>query len=89
MSITHTQFNTPNRVALMPGLSPLSAIAFLGRAASARVARMVAAIKHRLVMRRFARFSDHRFRDLGFERDRDGSIIPATPDPGFPWAGDR
>jgi len=36
--------------------------------------RVVAAIEQRFTQRRLTRLSDHMLRDLGFERDWDGSI---------------
>lgn len=39
--------------------------------------RLVARFQHRRTIRRIARFSDSRLRDIGFERDWDGSVIPA------------
>ena len=39
--------------------------------------RLVAQFQHRRTIQRIARFSDNRLLDLGFERDWDGSIIPA------------
>ena len=89
MSITHTEYNTRNRITLTQDLFPLSAIGSLRQAVRVLVASLVAAFERRLAMGRFARFSDHRLQDLGFERDWDGSIIPVTPDPRLPWAAGR
>jgi uncharacterized protein YjiS (DUF1127 family) len=50
---------------------PASGIASLG----ALVMRPVTRLRDRLATRRFERFSNHLLRDIGFERDWDGSII--------------
>jgi hypothetical protein len=50
---------------------------------------LVAAIDHRLAMKRIERFSDRRLQDIGFERDWDGSVIPVTPDPRLPWTSEK
>lgn len=39
-------------------------------------ARLLARFRHSWTTRGIARFSDRRLRDMGFERDWDGSIIP-------------
>jgi hypothetical protein len=43
---------------------------------SGRAARLLAGFRHRWTMQRITRFSDHRLQDMGFERDRDGSLVP-------------
>ena len=83
MSIAHTVCNPRPRISLTEGLPVSSAIAPLGHAAL-RAASLVAAFRHRLAMGRIARFSDQRLKDVGFERDWDGSINPVMPDPRFP-----
>ncbi|WP_338811460.1 hypothetical protein V2V90_24390 (plasmid) [Agrobacterium leguminum] len=37
--------------------------------------RMRLCLRQRMASRRIERFSDHRLRDIGFERDWDGSMI--------------
>ncbi|MEZ5777725.1 MAG: hypothetical protein R3E44_05120 [Paracoccaceae bacterium] len=86
MTITHTDTNVRDRMTLPHANIPLSEFTSFGDAARVRVARMAAAFERRLMMRRIARFSDHRLQDIGFERDWDGSINPVTPDPRLPWS---
>jgi hypothetical protein len=54
----------------------MDAIGFLRDAATDLAARLFARFRHRWMMHTFARFSDRRLCDMGFERDWDGSIIP-------------
>ena len=89
MSITHTIWSPRARISLTEDLPVSAAITFLGHAARARVASVVAAFRHRRDMERVARFSDHRLQDVGYERDWDGSINPVTPDLRFPWANGK
>ncbi|GLS35705.1 hypothetical protein GCM10010869_12940 [Mesorhizobium tianshanense] len=56
--------------------SPLEAFNALRNVATAFAARLTAGIQHRSTMRTLDRFSDRRLRDLGFERDWDGTVIP-------------
>ncbi len=66
------------------GPPPLSAIASLAQAASAGVAGLIAAFQHRLMIGHFARFSDHRLKDVGFERDWTGRSSRSRPNPACP-----
>ena len=59
----------------VPARFPIASLAVPQAALAGFAARLVAWFEHRLTMGRMARFSDHRLRDLGFERDWDGSII--------------
>lgn len=52
-------------------LSFTSGIASLG----ARIALPIIHLRNSVAIRRFERFSTHLLRDIGFERDWDGSII--------------
>ena len=88
MSITHTD-QYRNRMELTKASPRCPPSHPSRRATSAGVTGLIAAFQHRLVMGCFARFSDHRLKDVGFERDWDGSIIPVTPDPRLPWAGGK
>ncbi|MER9587004.1 DUF1127 domain-containing protein [Mesorhizobium sp. M0276] len=47
----------------------------IGAAMSGLALRTSVAIERRRMLRRVARHSDHRLRDIGFERDWDGSIL--------------
>ncbi|TRC85846.1 DUF1127 domain-containing protein [Mesorhizobium sp. WSM4310] len=48
----------------------------IGAAMSGLATRSMAAFERRRVLRRISRFSDRRLRDIGLERDWDGSILP-------------
>ena len=76
MSIVHTSPHAREQMEPASVPMPLAAIESLRIAATARAADLFDRFRHRRVMHRIARFSDHRLRDLGFERDWDGSIIP-------------
>ena len=47
----------------------------ISAAMSGRALRTTAVVERRRMLRRVARFSDHRLHDVGFERDWDGSIL--------------
>ena len=47
----------------------------IGAAMSGLAMRSTAAFERRRVRRRISRFSDRRLRDIGLERDWDGSIL--------------
>lgn len=51
--------------------------ATLRAAVAGVVVNLIARLQHYRAMQRIARFSDHRLRDLGLERDWDGSVIRA------------
>lgn len=86
MSLTHTEYSTRTGKSLTEGLLVSAAIISLGKGLSGLVARLTAAFAHRPGREHFARFSDYRLHDIGYERDWDGSIIPVTPDPRLPWS---
>jgi len=86
VSITHTEYTSRTRKSLTEGLPSSAAITSVGRAVSGVTTRLAVAFAHRPARERFARFSDHRLHDVGYERDWDGSIIPVTPDPRLPWS---
>lgn len=52
----------------------VEAIAIVCATIRTLVLRIVASIEQRFLRRRLTRLSDHMLRDLGFERDWDGSI---------------
>lgn len=56
---------------------PLADCEALRGAMAGFATRLVAQFQHRRTIQRIARFSDNRLRDIGFERDWDGSVIPA------------
>jgi hypothetical protein len=76
LSTLHATLNTCNPVEMTRVRSPLEALNALRTAATTFAARLGAGIRHRWTMRTLDRFSDRRLRDLGFERDWDGTVIP-------------
>jgi hypothetical protein len=67
---------TRNPAELAPVRSPLEAFNTLRDAATELVVRLFATLRHRWTMRTIGRFSDRRLRDMGFERDWDGTVVP-------------
>lgn len=76
MSNIHAYLDACDRVAPASARTPMDAIDSLRVAATELAAHLFAGFQHRRAMHRIERFSDHRLRDIGFERDWDGSILP-------------
>jgi len=76
VSTLHATLNTCNPVEITRVRSPMEAFSALRDAATALATRVSVGIQQRLTMRALNRFSDRRLRDLGFERDWDGTVIP-------------
>lgn len=76
MSTFHATLNTCEPVEMTRVHSLLEVFSALRNAATALTAGLTAGIQHRWTMRTLDRFSDRRLRDLGFERDWDGTVIP-------------
>lgn len=55
---------------------PLDGLIALRRAVMTFGNRLTTGMQQRWIMRRLGRFSDHRLRDIGFERDWDGTVLP-------------
>lgn len=73
---TYATLHTCTPVEITRVRSPLEAFNALLNTATHVAARVGADIQHRWTMRTLDRFSDLRLRDLGFERDWDGRVIP-------------
>jgi hypothetical protein len=76
VSISHVCPDAFDRLEPASARLPKAAIAALWIVVSGRAARLLAGFRHRWTMQRITRFSDHRLQDMGFERDRDGSLVP-------------
>ena len=50
-------------------------LGYIGAAMSGLAIRSTAAFERRRTLRRLSRLSDRRLRDIGFERDWDGSVL--------------
>jgi hypothetical protein len=78
VSNIHAVMDNCNRVVAASERTPLGAIESLRVSATGLAIRLLAGLQHRSTMQRIGRFPDHRLKDIGFERDWDGSVIP-TP----------
>ncbi|MBB3656774.1 uncharacterized protein YjiS (DUF1127 family) [Rhizobium sp. BK650] len=74
MTISHTYDEARGCIAPISLRRPIADMAGFIAAVGGRTARLFAALRQQWTMRQIARFSDHRLRDIGFERDWDGSI---------------
>ena len=78
MTNVHVTLNTCDRMGpSLAGRLP-AAIESVRAAAIGSVMRLFSTFQYRRTVNRFARFSDHRLHDIGFERDWDGSILPVN-----------
>jgi uncharacterized protein YjiS (DUF1127 family) len=78
MTNAHAILNTCDRTGpSLAGRLP-AAIESLRAAVIGSAMRLFATFQYRRTVNRFARFSDHRLHDIGFERDWDGSILPVN-----------
>ncbi|MBB3644055.1 hypothetical protein FHX14_000214 [Rhizobium sp. BK619] len=68
MTIAHTLDDIYLPAAPLPSIHSLAGL-------GAFFARPVLRLRNRIAVRRFERYSNHLLRDIGFERDWDGSII--------------
>jgi hypothetical protein len=76
MTNAHAYFEAREHVE--PALTRIFAALGSLRAAAADLSiHLLAGLQHRWTMHQISRFSDHRLQDLGFERDWDGSVLPA------------
>ncbi|MFA1621339.1 hypothetical protein ACDY96_00565 [Rhizobium mongolense] len=75
MSNIHASLDVFDRMAPASRRTPTDAIPSLRVFGNGLATRLFSGFQHRWTMQRIARFSDHRLKDMGFERDWDGSII--------------
>ena len=75
MSATHIYLDTSYAPTPAPGRVLLVTFRSLTTLAGNSAARLLSAFQHRLAMRRIERLADHQLKDIGFERDWDGSVV--------------
>lgn len=81
MSVIHAYTEMVDRAAPASIGLPIAAIKSALTMIARRTACLVAHVQHMWAMRLVTRFSAHRLRDIGFERDWDGSLIRADGGP--------
>ncbi|KAA1183635.1 hypothetical protein FP026_06230 [Rhizobium tropici] len=77
MSVIHAYNEIVDRQAPVSIGLPIAAIKSVLTMIARRAACLFARVQYMWTMRLITRFSAHRLRDIGFERDWDGSLIRA------------